>query len=286
MAAMNVKIQPKKLSGTVSAIPSKSEAHRLLICAALADGDTVLELDRTSEDIEATARCLRSLGAKIVRSDNAVTVTPAVLPEEAPLLDCGESGSTFRFMLPVASALLDKASFTGGGRLPNRPISDLVNAMKAHGVAFSADMLPFFTEGRLQPGRFEIPGNVSSQYITGLLLAMPLLAGDSEIKLTVPMESGSYVDITVEAMKSFGVSVEGQWSIKGKQRYQSPGNLKVGGDWSNSAFFLCAGALGERITVTGLNRDSAQGDKAVVDILRRFGAEVTENDGNVVEKPA
>ncbi|MBE6991514.1 MAG: 3-phosphoshikimate 1-carboxyvinyltransferase [Ruminococcaceae bacterium] len=282
---MNVKIQPKKLSGTVSAIPSKSEAHRLLICAALADGDTVLELDRTSEDIEATARCLRSLGAKIVRSDNAVTVTPAVLPEEAPLLDCGESGSTFRFMLPVASALLDKASFTGGGRLPNRPISDLVNAMKAHGVAFSADMLPFFTEGRLQPGRFEIPGNVSSQYITGLLLAMPLLAGDSEIKLTVPMESGSYVDITVEAMKSFGVSVEGQWSIKGKQRYQSPGNLKVGGDWSNSAFFLCAGALGERITVTGLNRDSAQGDKAVVDILRRFGAEVTENDGNVTVSP-
>lgn len=281
-----IKIQPKKLSGTVRAIPSKSEAHRLLICAALAEGSIVLEMDRTSEDIEATARCLRSLGAKIERSETAVTVIPGVQAEAVPLLDCGESGSTFRFMLPVASALTDRVSFTGQGRLPNRPISDLMDAMKAHGVGFSADKLPFTTDGKLTSGRFELPGNVSSQYITGLLLAMPLLAGDSEISLTVPLESGSYVDITVEAMKAFGVDVEGQWQVKGGQRYRSPGKIKVGGDWSNSAFFLCAGALGGGITVTGLDSDSAQGDRAVVDILRRFGAKISESNDGVTVSPS
>ena len=281
MAAMNVKIKPKKLSGTVSAIPSKSEAHRLLICAALADGDTVLEMDRTSEDIEATARCLRALGAGIERGEKTMTVSPAVHPEEAPLLDCGERGSTFRFVLPVAAAVTNKAAFTGRGRLPQRPISDLMDTMKEHSVAFSADMLPFSIEGKMQPGRFELPGNVSSQYITGLLLAMPMLEGDSEIRLTVPLESGSYVDITVEAMKAFGVNVEGQWKVNGGQPYHSPGRIKVGGDWSNSAFFLCAGAVGNEMTVTGLNSNSAQGDRAVVEILRRFGANVTENEDAV-----
>lgn len=285
MAAMNVTIQPKKLSGTVSAIPSKSEAHRLLICAALADGETVLEMDRTSEDIEATARCLRSLGAKIERSEKAMTVSPVAQPVEAPLLDCGESGSTFRFMLPVTAAITEKAAFAGQGRLPQRPISDLMDTMKAHGVAFSADALPFSSEGKMVSGCFELPGNVSSQYITGMLLAMPLLEGDSEIKLTVPLESGSYVDITVEAMKAFGVSVEGQWSVKGNQRYHSPGRLKVGGDWSNSAFYLCAGALGSSVTVAGLNPNSAQGDRAVVEVLRRFGAVVTEENDAVTVSP-
>lgn len=285
MAAMNVKIQPRKPTGTVRAIPSKSEAHRLLICAALADSSTVLEMDRTSEDIEATARCLRSLGAKIEFGQTSITVIPVEKTEDAPLLDCGESGSTFRFMLPVASALMDRVSFTGRGRLPNRPISHLMDAMKAHGVEFSSDALPFTTDGKLTSGCYELPGNVSSQYITGLLLAMPLMEGDSEIALTVPLESGSYVDITVETMKAFGVDVEGQWQVKGGQGYRSPGQLKVGGDWSNSAFFLCAGALGNGITVTGLDPNSAQGDRAVVDILRRFGAEVTEDKDSVTVLP-
>lgn len=285
MAECVVNIISNKLNGTVKAIPSKSEAHRLLICAALADGETVLEMDRTSEDIEATARCLRSLGADIKRDKDAMVVSPVVLSDEAPLLDCGESGSTFRFMLPVAAAVTDKVSFVGQGRLPQRPISDLMNAMKDNGVAFSADMLPFSTVGKLNSGCFELPGNVSSQYITGLLLAMPMLEGDSEIKLTVPLESASYVDITVEAMKAFGVNVDGAWKIKGGQRYHSPGKLKVGGDWSNGAFFLCAGALGDAVTVKGLDRTSAQGDRAVVDILRRFGAKVDENSDGVTVSP-
>ncbi len=285
MPTINVKLAPSVLTGQIRAIPSKSEAHRLLICAALADGDTVLEMGRTSEDIEATAACLRSLGASIDTTDQGVRVSPAARFKTGALLDCGESGSTFRFLLPVSAALMDSVSFTGRGRLPDRPISDLMDALKAHGVSFSSDRLPFTTSGRLTPGSFELPGNVSSQYITGLLLALPMLKSSSEIRLTTPLESASYVNITLRAMSTFGINVHGQWAVSGGQSYRSPGHLKVGGDWSNSAFFLCAGALKGSVTVTGLDLDSAQGDRAITDILRRFGANVTATSSGVTVSP-
>ena len=275
---MDKTVTPGLLQGRVAAIASKSDAHRLLICAALADAPTRLAISTTSRDIEATASCLRALGAKIVAREGELAVTPIAATLEEPLLDCSESGSTFRFLLPVACAVSAKARFTGAGRLPERPIGELMRAMRKQGVAFDAERLPFTTQGRLRPGRFELPGNVSSQYVSGLLFALPILAGDSEIALTTPLESAPYVAMTLSSLARFGIKVQETqtgWRVPGGQRYRSPGGLAVEADWSNAAFFLAAGAAGGPVTVAGLARDSVQGDKAVVDCLRAFGARVT-----------
>jgi len=275
---MDVKLAPGSLAGTLPAIPSKSDAHRVLICAALADRPTALRLPRTSADIDTTCACLEALGAGIARRGDTVTVSPIRdLPERA-LLDCGESGSTLRFLLPVAAALCPRVRFTGRGRLPERPIGELKAAMEAHGVAFSAEKLPFETAGLLAGGDYRLPGNISSQYITGLLLAMPKLLGDSTLTLTTALESAAYVDITLHALRRFGVSVtlrQNGYAVPGGQTFSSPGTLAVDGDWSNSAFFLAAGALGHPVTLTGLDMDSPQGDKAVLKVLHAFGAEVS-----------
>jgi 3-phosphoshikimate 1-carboxyvinyltransferase len=281
---MNVTIAPAPLEGTLPAVSSKSDAHRLLICAALADRPTVLALPALSEDIEATIRCLRALGAGIVRSGETVTVSPIERVPDAPLLPCGESGSTLRFLLPVAAALTEGARFTGRGRLPDRPVGALRAAMEAHGVTFSAEKLPFALSGRLQGGSYALPGDVSSQYLTGLLLALPHVPDDSTLTLTTKLESAAYVDMTLSALRRFGGSVSdggGVYALPGGQRFHSPGAAAVDGDWSSAAFFLTAGAIGREVTVTGLDADSPQGDKAVLDILRRFGAE-TETRGNAV----
>lgn len=280
---MNVTVSPAPLTGTIGAIPSKSDAHRLLICAALADKPTVIHVPELSADIEATARCLAALGAEIVYENGAFTVNPLQNVPENPALDCGESGSTLRFLLPVAAALSEKASFAGRGRLPERPISDLAGAMKAHGVQFSAEKLPFSTAGRLAGGDYCLPGNVSSQYITGLLLALPLTQEGGRIHLTTSLESAAYVDMTVFSLGRFGVEVKTTsdgWSAA-PQHFISPGAIIADGDWSSAACFLTAGAIGGKVTVTGLDTRSTQGDKAVLDILRAFGAAVS-TDGNAV----
>ena len=264
---MDIKVTPKRLSGKIGAIPSKSDAHRLLICAALSDGETELFMDRTSEDIEATVLCLEAMGAHIEKRDGANVVRPIRRGAAHPALDCGESGSTFRFLLPVAAALYEKTSFTGRGRLPKRPIGELTSQMKLHGVDFSADALPFETSGRMSGGEFTLPGNVSSQYITGLLLALPLLSEGGSIRVTA--EKGP---------RSFTVS--------GGQRFTSPGRVNVEGDWSNAAFFLCAGAMGASVTVTGLQMNSPQGDKAIIDVLKKFGAHFHIGGDSVTVYPA
>lgn len=282
-------ITPAKLSGTIPAIASKSDAHRLLILAALSQGETRLSMEQRSEDIDATIDCLRALGALIEVLPDGVLVRGIEQPNENPLLDCGESGSTFRFLLPVAAALCESARFTGGGRLPERPIGELMTVMQAHGVAFSAERLPFSSSGRLAGGAFSLPGNVSSQYLTGLLLALPLVAQNSEITLTTRLESAAYVDITLHALKRFGVRVSvenGVYAVSGGQTLQSPGECRVDGDWSNAAFFLAAGALGKPVTLTGLHLDSPQGDKAILDALRKFGALVETATDTVTVSPA
>jgi len=282
-------ITPAQLSGTIPAIASKSDAHRLLILAALSQGETRLRMEQRSEDIDATIGCLRALGATIEVLPDGVLVRGIEQPNENPLLDCGESGSTFRFLLPVAAALCESARFTGGGRLPERPIGELMTVMQAHGVAFSAERLPFSTSGRLAGGAFSLPGNVSSQYLTGLLLALPLVAQDSTISLTTRLESAAYVDITLHALKRFGVRVSvenGVYAVSGGQTLQSPGECRVDGDWSNAAFFLAAGALGKPVTLTGLHLDSPQGDKAILDALRKFGALVETTADTVTVSPA
>lgn len=269
---MDVTVTPSPLSGRVSAIPSKSDAHRLLICAAFADKPTKLRCKGTSEDIEATCRCLSALGTKINREGEYINVVPAKDIPASPHLDCGESGSTLRFMLPVCAAVCSDGSFSGHGRLPQRPLSDLVGAMEANGVSFSAPALPFSHKGRLSPGVYSLAGNVSSQYVTGLMLGLSLLTGDSEIVLTTPLESAAYIDITTHALSRFGAAperTEKGWRISGKGRFTSPGELEVDGDWSNSAFFLVSGA-----GLSGLDTKSPQGDKEILSVLKDLGAKL------------
>lgn len=286
---MNVAVKPGLLSGAVAAIPSKSDAHRLLIAAALADAPTHIELPSRSRDIDATAGCLRALGADIQDEPGGVSVALMKKRGEAPLLDCGESGTTLRLILPVAAALCKSARLIGRGRLPERPLAELVRCLSANGAKFDHDRLPLTILGELCPGEYSIPGDVSSQYISGLLFALPLLAGDSSIRLTSPLESAGYVDMTLSALFRFGVTAEQKpdgFFIPGNQAYRSPGNVWVEGDWSNAAFFLAAGAIGKPVTCTGLDAASAQPDRTILELLGRFGADVTWRDGAVTVSPA
>ena len=281
---MNIVIEPSPLKGEIAAIPSKSVAHRMLICAALADGPTTLRIPKTSDDIDATADCLRALGAAITVNNEDYIVEPIAQIENIPLLDCGESGSTLRFLLPVAAAAADRCRFDGHGRLPERPLSDLTDAMKEHGVSFDGEKLPFTIGGRLRGGIYRLPGNVSSQYITVLLLALPLCEEDSVIELTTALESASYIDITLSVLKTFGITVHcerNRYIIPGKQVFRSPGTLPVEGDWSNAAFFLTAAALNNDIAMTGLNPNSAQGDRKIIALLEQLGAVTQKDNGRL-----
>lgn len=285
---MKAVIQPGELSGTIPAIASKSDVHRLLICAALSDAPTKILLEGTavlSDDIETTAKCISALGAEVLYQDQTFTVIPAKHPAENPLIDCHESGSTLRFLLPVAAAVTETSHFAGSGRLPDRPIRELMDAMKANGVKFSAEKLPFSLSGSLQPGTYTLPGNVSSQYITGLLFALPLLPGDSKIVLTSELQSASYIAITRHAQEQFGIryaQTDYGWLIPGNQKYESPDVIRADGDWSNSSFFLAAGALSQTgVTVSALNLDSPQGDSAIVKLLEEFGAALSVSSPDI-----
>jgi len=281
---------PALLRGTVPAIPSKSDAHRKLICAAISENGGFLPLRAPHcNDILATIRCLSALGAEIVQKENGIQVHP-ITRQAYAALDCGESGSTLRFLLPVAMAVCNHISVTGSGRLPERPISALTNAMASHNVQFATTMLPISAEGSLTGGVYEIAGNISSQFLSGLLMALPLCAEDSEIRLTTPLQSSAYVDMTLSTLREFGaqitVSEENgllRYHIAGGRKLHCPEELTVDGDWSNAAFWLTAGAIlpGSEITVTGLSRDSVQGDKAIFDILKKAGANIAERDRNV-----
>jgi 3-phosphoshikimate 1-carboxyvinyltransferase len=285
MNADTVFLSPAPLKGTAAAIPSKSEAHRALICAALCDTETRIFLgsgadSALSEDLLATIRCLTALGADIRQMGTDLFVTPISGENTAaqfPVLDCGESGSTLRFLLPVTAVLRETARFTGSGRLPQRPVGDLVKVMEKGGVQFDKDPLPFSVSGKLAGGLYELPGDVSSQYISGLLMALPMAAADSRVRLLTPPESEPYIQMTIQSLDQFGVvvhSVPGGWDIPGGQQYRSPGKAAVGGDWSNGAFFLVSGAIDGEVTITGLDVHSPQGDRAILRILQNFGAEV------------
>ncbi|MDR1628899.1 MAG: 3-phosphoshikimate 1-carboxyvinyltransferase [Oscillospiraceae bacterium] len=275
---MQVICYPSTLRGEVPAIPSKSDAHRILICAALADATTRVKMDaRLSEDVAATVRCLTALGASFAQEDASFLVIPIRECPNAPVLDCGESGSTLRFLLPVAAALGCNARFTGSGRLPERPIGPMVKALREGGVLLDRDSLPLRMEGKLSASSFELPGNISSQFITGFLFALPLIGG-GEIRLKQALESAPYVAMTNCTLARFSVNVtatqEG-FVVAPGQRYVSLKELSVEGDWSNMAFFLTAGALGGPVSCSGLSQKSLQGDSAVTALLSRFGAQVT-----------
>lgn len=286
---MNSEIIPSPLGGTVRAIPSKSDAHRLLICAALADRPTVIHVPETSQDISATAGCLTALGADIRYENGSYRVTPIKESAVSPVLDCGESGSTLRFLLPVAASINDNVGFEGHGRLPERPIGELVSVMEEHGVKFHGHKLPIKTGGKMRGGDFYLPGNISSQYITGLLLALPNTAEGGSIHLTTALESAAYVDMTLFSLHRFGIVTEeipDGWHIPGGQAFRSPGELQADGDWSNAAFFLAAGAICGEVTVSGLDINSTQGDREICSILSRFGADVIISDNDITVKKA
>lgn len=263
-------------------LPSKSELHRLLICAALADGNTFLRCTHTeAEDITATIDCLSALGAKISRRDDGFAVTPlnrADLPARC-VLPCRESGSTLRFLLPLLCALGITGEFHMAGRLPQRPMAELESELTRNGIRLwrpQADIL--CCEGRLQPGDYILPGNVSSQYITGLLFALPLLGEDSSLTIETPIESADYIEMTIDALAAFGgapACADNRYIIHGGGQLHSPDTIEIGGDWSNAAFWLVAGFLsGEEVRVHGLQENSKQGDRAVFEILAQMGADI------------
>ncbi len=302
-------VRPGTLSGTVEAISSKSAAHRLLVCAALADAPTRIRCTTTSRDIEATCDCLRALGARIERDGDVLAVTPVGMAGDerepgdrdgrylswngVPQLPCGESGSTLRFLLPVACALGNPASFSASGRLPQRPLEPLRTRLVEHGCQVSPQFMPDLQVwGRLRGGDFDLPGDVSSQYATGLLLALPLTGEGGRVRLHGTVESRPYIDMTLAALRAFGVEVAearepdgagGEctvFAVPAGARYTSPGAVAVEGDWSNAAFWLVAGALsGEPVTVAGLDLATDQGDLAVLDVLGAMGAHVRVHPG-------
>lgn len=261
---MDITISPRRLRGDLTVIPSKSQAHRLLICAAFSDKPTLLQCAETNRDIEATADCLTALGAKIIRTDSGYTVFPVkAVPEQAEL-HCRESGSTLRFLLPVAGALGVDALFTMEGRLPQRPLSPLWEEMDRMGCTLTRPTSDTIRcTGKLRPGAYRIDGGISSQYITGLLLALSLLGSGSQLEITGKAESRPYIEMTEAAISLFG----GDPDHPGEKRFHSPGAVSVEGDWSNGAFFLAANELGSCLNLHGLDPDSPQGDRAVLGIL-------------------
>ena len=283
-------ISPSVIRGTLTPPPSKSAAHRLLIAAALAGEGRVRGLS-LSADMEATLRAVRGLGVSVRLDGDAACFAPAP-PSSSPSplpVDCGESGSTLRFLIPLYAARGIPAVFTGHGRLPERPLGVYADCLPPHGVTLSAASgLPLTVTGRLTGGDFALPGDVSSQFITGLLFALPLCREDSRIRLTTPLESAGYVDMTLQVLRQAGIRVEpleDGWFIPGSQTYR-PLDTAVESDWSQAAFLLAAGALGGEVTLTGLNPASAQGDREALSLFRRFGAAVEEAPGRIVCRKA
>ena len=264
---MDITIYPGKLTGTATAIPSKSQAHRLLICAAFSDKPTTLYCPETNQDIEATADCLNKLGANIIRTENGYRVEPIGDVPEYAEVDCCESGSTLRFILPIVCALGVDTILHMSGRLPYRPLSPMWEELERMGCSLSRPTeTTIRTSGKLRNGEYTIAGNVSSQFISGLLFALSLLEGESKITITETIESKPYIDMTQKALAAFGVETK-NFCVHTNRPFRSPKAISVEGDWSNGAFFLTAAALGNDIIVENLDVKSPQGDSAIADIL-------------------
>lgn len=287
-----VKIELGRLAGTVNVPSSKSMGHREIICAALAQGITVIDNISMSDDIAATLRCLNALGVKSELTASKFKGRSAVkiygtggVKATGAVCDCGESGSTLRFLLPLGALCGALVTFSGAGRLGERPLKPYYDIFDLQGIKYSpAQGLPVTVEGRLHSGEFKLPGNVSSQFVSGLLFALPLLEGNSEIIITTPLESQSYIDLTLSALAKYGIEVTNnnyqRFSVPGGQKYQS-GNADVEGDWSQAAFWLVAGCLNGDIICGGAEAASLQGDRVVKDILTAMGGNITVTDGGL-----
>ena len=286
---MNKLCAPGPRWGSVRIPASKSQAHRLLISAALGSSETTLECEGVSKDILATISCLQALGAGIRLEGNTVFIRPIrQTPEGLCRLSCGESGSTLRFLLPLAGALGAEAEFLREGRLPDRPLAPLDQQLREHGMELLEQGNKLLCRGRLSAGNYKLPGDVSSQFISGLLLSLPLLEGDSSLTVAGRVESAHYIAMTEKTLRECGIRFSRQgdtYKIPGGQRTTLPSPASVEGDWSNAAFFLCMGALSPQgICVRGLNLDSVQGDREILSLLRSIGAHVTATQDSVSVK--
>lgn len=294
---MDITIFPEKLHGTVQAVPSKSQAHRMLVCAALADRPTRVEIAAVCDDLAATMGCLSGLGSVIDHDfGKAETVTPISNPPAQAVCNCGESGATLRFLLPLAGALGVEVLFLLEGRLPYRPLSPLWGELERHGCSLNwVNRSQLQTQlghvprqvtaglqlrGKLRPGHYRMDGNISSQFISGLLMALPLLEGESQMELIGPVESRPYIDMTLDTLSRFGIP----WTddrTPGNQRFTSPGTVQVEGDWSNAAFWLSANDLGSDVRVNGLQPESIQGDKTIVSLLAQLEENITVSAADI-----
>ena len=297
---MNKTISHGPKNGIFEVPSSKSQAHRMLITAALSKSAGKLIVNGISKDISATIKCLNAMGADIRITENGsgsseISIRPIIKTDDRSgmsamykPLPCGESGSTLRFLIPIAGALGIDVVFHMEGRLSERPLGALTDALSAHGMSFMQDGKYLYCRGSLTSGTFTIPGNISSQYISGLIMALPLLKGDSVINITGSIESGDYIAMTVAAVESAGIKIkkeENIYHIEGDQCYNVTGTRIVEKDWSSAAFPLCMGAFSEKgMTVPGLNLSSIQGDKEILNILKGFGAEVSGECSVTVKK--
>ncbi len=283
-----MKIYPSTLKGSVCVPPSKSLAHRAIICAALSDGACRLSPIDFSDDIRATLGGMSAMGVKAHSvSGDVLTIEGGGAPIDWPEIDCIESGSTLRFLMALSLVRTGGAAFIGKGKLGERPMKPFEAICAAQGVSFeqkSVHPMRIELTGQLSAGDYFLPGNVTSQFATGLLFSLPLLDGDSRIRFDSVPESIGYIHLTMDAMKAFGVTA--RWEsdtvlfIPGNQRY-SARDYVVEGDYSQAAVFLCAGALGADVLVEGLDMASHQGDAAVLDILRSMGAEIVAENGGL-----
>ena len=286
------KISPQSIHGSVHVPSSKSMGHRLCICAGLAGNNCIVDNIAISRDIEATNRCLEGLGVTVTQAHSDYKGRTAFqfhwnhrFSSGQITADCGESGSTLRFFIPLGALCNVPFTFKGHGKLVSRPLQpyyDIFDKQELRYCTAENGHLPLTVNGRLKPGAYVLPGDVSSQFVSGLLFALPLLDGDSTLKILPPLESASYIELTLDSLRTFGIDVKREdlfhYKIHGRQTYRAPsGRVQVEGDWSQAAFWLVAGTIGSRkgLHCTGLSGSSLQGDKAVLRILRNMGADVT-----------
>ncbi len=281
---MDIKIKSSKLNGTVKVCSSKSEAHRVLICALLSKDITKIYCSDLSVDINATIDCIKAVGADVEVSNGYITVNSKGAINSKATLNCKESGSTLRFFLPVACALGVDAEFIGEGRLPERTNAVLISELVKKSCRFDKfDGLPISVTGKLTSGEFTIPGNISSQYISGLLFALPILDGDSVIKIDGELQSKPYIDLTISALSKFGVKADFDIekniiTVKGGQKYISPGEIEISGDWSNGAFWICADFIdGNSVKCDNLDCKNLQGDAKILELMQQLKC-ASEND--------
>lgn len=284
---MEVTIYPGRLAGEVCIPASKSMSHRAVICAGLSKGISIINNVGMSQDIEATCGAMRSLGVTIEKEAASLRIKGSTALELInSKIDCRESGSTLRFMIPIAASTGEQVAFYGEGKLVERSLVPYFDIFEKQGIKYETDSgkLPLCIKGALSPGSFQLEGNISSQFISGLMFALPLLEGDSQITVTTELESKPYIDLTMKALKAFSVYIENNeyrnFIIKGKQKYRAT-DYTVEGDFSQAAFWLAAGALGSEVTCKGLDMESAQGDKSVIDVIGEMGGRIVAEGDTV-----